>query len=81
MEHDKKSFLPYYIPFYSSYLTNLNLYKFVHIPLKEMFTALKNKQNIRNIKFMVPFGIFVQSVSIHQLNAFERHEKTLSVEM
>lgn len=24
-------FLPYYIPFYSSYLTKLNLYKFVHI--------------------------------------------------
>lgn len=37
------SFLPYYIPFYSSYLTKLNLYKFVHIALKELFTSLKKK--------------------------------------
>lgn len=70
----KISFLPYYIPFYSSYLTKLNLYKFVHIALKELFTSLKNEQNIRNIKLMVPFAIFVQSISIYQLKAFERYE-------
>lgn len=72
----KKIFLPYYMPFYSSYLTKLNLYKFVHIALKGQFTNLKkkNEQNIRNVKPMLPFAIFVQS--IYQLKAFDRYEKT-----
>lgn len=72
----KKIFLPYYMPFYSSYLTKLNLYKFVHIALKGRFTNLKkkNEQNIRNVKPMLPFAIFVQS--IYQLKAFGRYEKT-----
>lgn len=38
-------FLPYYIPFYSSYLTKLNLYKFVHIALKELVPSLKRRKS------------------------------------
>lgn len=30
---------------------------------------------------MVPFAIFVQSVSVYQLKAFERYERTVTMEI